>query len=131
VVCGFSPQQSINISGGDYALVDPTSESEEIVFTQTSSFIGSEWKVTYSQSETQIAHLKSQGKIGTFLRRSDQFRWILSGTYVIRDSDENIVGEVSTERFSSKYTIQLQEEAPVRNALILSPLLIHTFEKEW
>ena len=127
-MCRLVAQQYVKFTGGDYALIDPKSEDEIIIFSQTSSFVGSEWEITDGQTSKQLARLKSQGKIGTYLRRSEQFRWILSCTYTIRNSDGNIVGEISKDKFSSKYTIRLQEEAPVKDALIFSPLLIHTFE---
>lgn len=130
-ICFFGAKQHINITGGNYVLISPETGSEQIQFTQTSSYVGSECEITDPQTDQHLGRLKSQGKLITFLRRSSQFRWLISGTYTIYDSNDRIVGEVSTGNLSSKYTVQLQETAPFKNALIFTPILIHTFEKSW
>lgn len=127
-VCDVSAQQHLNVTGGDYALIDPETDEPQYVFSQGKSFVGSSWKITDGESNEPVAKLEAEGKITTFFRRSNMNRFTLPGSYEITDPTGQRVGEVSTGWLSSTYRITLQDHAPVKDALIFSPLFIHRFE---
>lgn len=126
-VFDVSGQQKVNKTGGDYALVEPDTEEAQIVLSQNFSLSKSKWEISDANGRT-IATAASQSMPFGLLRNKPIFRRVIPCEYTIKTPDGSRVGTIMNGWMSSTYSVTIQEDAPVKLALLLTGMAVHKLE---